>query len=75
MTPADYRKLREVDVVGRTATLTRRVGTAELILPAGATVTILRKFGGFDIQGELCTKCRIQVRINRVKPDAVSLNS
>lgn len=63
-----YDALRDKQVSGKRARLLTPVSNkAGYTLPAGALVSILRKYGGFDIRGMLCESCKVQVAINSVE--------
>lgn len=74
MNANEYRKLRDRDVDGRQAITNRRIQTrGGLILAAGVTVTLRRKFGGFEIETPTCKTCGVKFVCTRVDYSSLDL--
>jgi len=74
MTRADYDRYRDKELRGRKAVLLRDVANrGGLRMKEGTVVTIRPKFGGIDIEGELCSHCGVQVYIKGVDYQSVDL--
>lgn len=57
--------------VGDVVRSTREMRNAYAVLPAGTLFAVSRRFSGYDLDSHPCTKCGIQIRINRVEDGAL----
>ncbi len=57
--------------VGDVVRSTREMRNGYAVLPAGTLFTVTRRFSGYNLDSHPCTKCGIQIRINRVFDDSL----
>ncbi len=65
---ADYRRMKDRELVGMKVKSVEPIGNRLGELPAGIEWTILRKFGGLDLIAEPCDRCGVQLKVTSVKP-------
>ena len=68
-----YDRMTNKELVGRKVRTLDDLGTRLVFIPAGTTLTITHKYNGFELEGQPCPTCKVQVRITRVRPVQVEL--
>lgn len=68
-----YAALTEAQLKGRQVITRVPIRCRAYSLPAGATLTIARKFSGLDLEGLPCEHCGVRIYVRRVPPWDVDL--
>jgi hypothetical protein len=67
----EYERIPDREWRGVKVRTTRDLRTGMLKVGKGALATISRKFSGFEIEVDPCSRCKVGAFVKRVPPDAL----